>query len=182
MLPDGSSRIFLQASVPFTFSTETRGKTFVVSLGDVAVAGENNRHPLETRFFNTPVLRAAIKRAKKETQLIVELRADVAPRVQTATGANGYFFLQLDFPPGQYIETPTPEVAAASPATAAVPTTATNAAPTGDPLTGASIGARASGTVRTSGMTDAEARALDNERPPGVRASGSLNLSGGTRR
>jgi len=177
MLPDGTSRIFLQATVPFTFSTETRGKTFVVSLGDVPIAGENNRHPLETRFFNTPVLRAALKRVKTDTQLILELRAEVTPRVQSETGANGYFFLQLDFPAGQYIEAPAPPAAAATPAAAP----SAPAAPVGDPMAGGSIGARAGGSVRATGMTDAEIRALDNERPPSVRASGSLNLGAGNR-
>lgn len=168
MLPDQSSRIFLQATVPFQYSTESRGKTFVVSMGDVRIAGENNGRPLETRFFNTPVLRVSIKRVKKETLLVLELRADAAPRVHSETGPNGYFFLEIDFPPGQYVEAA--PVAAAAPA----PSTAPAATPAGDPMTGASIGARASGSVRTTSG--------DNERPPSVRASGSLNLNAGTGR
>ncbi len=166
ILPDQGTRIFLQATVPFTYSTETRGKTFIVSMGDVRIAGENNGRPLETRFFNTPVLRVSIKRVKKETQLVLELRSDIAPRVRTETGANGYFFLEIDFPPGQYIEAPAPVVTAAP----AAPAPVAPAAPAGDPMNGGSIGARASGSARVSASTD-------DERPPSVRASGSASGS-----
>lgn len=172
MLPDQGSRIFLQATIAFQYSTESRGKTFVVSLGDVRPAGENNARPLETRFFNTPVLRAEIKRVKKETLLVLELRSDVAPRVHTATGPNGYFFLYLDFPPGQYVEAP---VATVSPAAAPAPTST-------DPMVGGSIGARS--TNRASGSASVTTTSGDDERPPAVRASagGTLNLGGGTQR
>ncbi len=170
MLPDQGSRIFLQATIPFQYSTETRGKTLVISMGDVRPAGENNGRPLETRFFNTPVLRAAIKRVKKETQLVIELRAEVAPRVHTATGPNGYFFLYLDFPPGQYVDAPAAGPAIASPATSS------------DPMLGGSIGARASNrsSAGATGNANVSTSGGDDERPPAVRANagGAISVRG----
>lgn len=180
-LPDQGTRIFVQATVPFQFSTETRGSSFVVSLGDVGIAGENNGRPLETRFFNTPVVRASLKRIKKqkETQLILELRGNATPRVHTETGTNGYFFLMIDFPPGQYIENaPAPAPVAAAPAPTAAPSRPA------DPMAaGGSLQGSARVNVQAPTLTTEQNAAINNERPPAVRATtgGSISFGGGTR-
>ena len=171
----------MQATVPFQFSTETRGSSFVVSLGDVGIAGENNGHPLETRFFNTPVVRASLKRIKKqkETQLILELRGNATPRVHTETGTNGYFFLMIDFPPGQYIEA-APEAAPVATAPAPAPASA----PPADPMTaGGSLQGSARVNVQAPTLTTQQNAEINNERPPAVRATtgGSIGFGGGTR-
>jgi hypothetical protein len=104
MRPDGSSRVFLQSSAPLdTHAAMTSEKLLVVDLGDVRIAGRTNRYPLETRFFNTPVTRVELKRAGKRAVLEITLRASVQPNLSSEQARSGFYFVYIDFPPGQYV-------------------------------------------------------------------------------
>src|SRR5690349_12361780 len=55
MRPDGSSRVFIQTTVPVDPNIAAGGNRVVVDLGDAQIVGKANRLPFYTQFFNTPV-------------------------------------------------------------------------------------------------------------------------------
>jgi hypothetical protein len=67
----------------------------------------NNRRWLETRFFNTPVRRARIerrgRRGSNDLVFVFAMRQGATPTVTTGTGENGFQFLYVDFPAGDYL-------------------------------------------------------------------------------
>jgi hypothetical protein len=90
-------------------------KLLVVDLGDAGVAGPNNRRPLYTSYFNTPVTRVEIKRAKKRITLELTLRVAVQPRISSEQAKSGFYFVYIDFPPGTYVAAPAPPAPNAPP-------------------------------------------------------------------
>jgi hypothetical protein len=105
--PDGSSRVFLQSTAQLsTHAAMTSDKTLTIDLGDVRIAARTNRYPLFTNFFNTPVTRVELKRAGKRTLLEVTLRAAVQPSISSEQARSGFYFVYIDFPPGQYVAAP----------------------------------------------------------------------------
>jgi hypothetical protein len=175
MLAQGRSRVFIQLTSRVETEVQSGPNQFVMVLKSARIAGRNNRRPLETRFFNTPVTRASLKKRARDTVLILELRSSSLPLVTTQQASSGYFFVFLDFPAGQFVVQPTPE-------TAAVPSTAAglNGA-TRDPIS-ASNNLSISGKVATptaqKALSDQERRAIENEKPPILRhkAGGSIQL------
>jgi hypothetical protein len=103
MRPDGTSRFFIQSTRPLVVSSEFRANRAVIDLGKPDLVGENTALPLETRFFNTPVTRATVVRNAKGTQLVLDMRANVQPRITSERAKSGFHFLYLDFPAGQYL-------------------------------------------------------------------------------
>ncbi len=108
MTPTGS-RIFVQtsASVPIDPSAEP-GK-LVYALHNCRIDLRNNRNPLVTEHFNTPVVRAYLRQRGRDVQLVLEMRAQVSPSVrQEAAGVNGFQYIFLEFPAGRYFVEPEP--------------------------------------------------------------------------
>lgn len=103
MMPDGSSRVFLQMSeeVPHTVARE--GQTLVVTFKGAKVLHRNHHRPLLTRFFNTPVTRVKVKAVRRAVRVELALRADVTPQVRAATGADGLHYVYIEFPAGDYL-------------------------------------------------------------------------------
>ena len=103
MRPDGTSVVFVSlTSAPQV--EEHLGKGFVTYvLKDTEVDRSNNKNPLETAFYDTPVLRAQLRTAKKDpdAELAIELRADVKPTFKVVTEA-GQARLEILFPAGKY--------------------------------------------------------------------------------
>jgi hypothetical protein len=105
MLPGGGSRVFIQVSSEPRFETRDEPGRFVILLEGTGVHLRNTRRPLETRYFNTPVKRVRVERRGKQVAVILELRAEAAPRVRTKAGPDGRFhYVLVDFPAGQWIE------------------------------------------------------------------------------
>jgi hypothetical protein len=103
-LQEGGSRFFLQVTSPIEIQIEDPGADrFVVILKNVRVAGRNNRRPLETSLFNTPVKRAYLRHHKKDTKLIFELRTNAIPVITNQPGKGGFHFVLFDFPAGEFI-------------------------------------------------------------------------------
>ncbi|NOY90057.1 MAG: hypothetical protein GXP55_02525, partial [Deltaproteobacteria bacterium] len=99
--PNGASRFFVQLSREVQFTTRASQGRFEVLLAGTRTHLRNTRRPLETRFFNTPVIRAKVeRRGRHNLALVFELRAAVTPRVYTQPGPGGYTFLFVDFPEG----------------------------------------------------------------------------------
>jgi hypothetical protein len=111
MRADGKSSVFVQSTVPLSVQPIKGERKWTVELGEVRVEG-TNRLPLDTHFFNSPVTRVALARVGRKTMLELTMRADVEPRVSVVDGKNGYHFLSLEFPAGQYLPTASAKPAA----------------------------------------------------------------------
>jgi hypothetical protein len=180
MMPDGRSRVFVQITTQVDVSAALVGGNVVVDLGDVKIAGRNNRRPLITKFFNTPVTEVAVKREKKRTTLILSMRAPVEPRVSHERAQSGFHFVYIDFPPGSYQPNDAQVAAAANapvdlPEAAKPEQAAVRAAPTH--LEG---NAAASGHASASASAAADA-SLNAELPPGMgktKATGKAKAGG----
>jgi hypothetical protein len=149
MLADGGSRLFVQLSRQVDVGQEQgkgdaaaaprKGKkgraagggkaaTAVVSrlkfvLKGAEVVNPMNEGALVTAHFNTPVVRARLVPAGKNLDLMVELRADVAPQMKIVPAKDNGAMLQIDFPQGSYLPAGANDVAAdgANPATNQAP-------------------------------------------------------------
>jgi hypothetical protein len=103
MLPSGGSRVFIQTSVAVTAELKREGRDYVILLQGVTLPAGNARLPLDTHFFNTPVVSVKTKMAKRRGVLVrLEMRSNVVPVVRTERSSTGYFFTFLEFPPGDY--------------------------------------------------------------------------------
>jgi hypothetical protein len=109
-LADGRSRFFVQLTsrAEMQIDSSHSGQLIVV-LQHVRVAGRNNRRPLETERFNTPVKRAYLHQNKKDTEIIFELRSAAIPVITNQPGADGFCFIIFDFPAGSYLSAATQE-------------------------------------------------------------------------
>ncbi len=116
------SRFFLQLSHIVPVETRSSNGRFEVLLRGVTTHLRNTRRPLVTRYFNTPVISARVeRRGRHDLAMVFELRADVTPRISNAPGANGFYFIFIDFPPGQYLEGAAPPSADDRPSSSTIP-------------------------------------------------------------
>lgn len=114
VLGDGGSRIFVQTSGPVQPELKRDGANWLVIIPGVRLPKGNVRLPLDTHFFNTPVASARLQplatRGKRRKQrqagtgvsLLLEMRAQVTPKLHTEKAPNGYFFTYVEFPAGKY--------------------------------------------------------------------------------
>jgi hypothetical protein len=102
MREDGGSRVFLQTTRPLQYRRSAGKLRFTLHFEDAKVHLNNNRNPLVTAFFNTPVKRAWLKRRGKNVDLVVELKQAAAEAVTQFSDNDGYHYLFIDFPPGDY--------------------------------------------------------------------------------
>lgn len=98
MLPDGTSQLFLQTTSSLTYTTKKSGNIFIINLGKVSVYLGNNRNPLVTTHFKTPLKRAYFKTKKKKLSLILEMKNDVQPELLQQSQQDGYNYLLVKFP------------------------------------------------------------------------------------
>ncbi len=102
LMEDGGSRIFVQATESLKYIIKDKGTVIILSLRNAKVHLTNNRNPLVTTHFNTPLKRAYIKKRKKEIQLVMELKVSINPQISRMTDNDGYHYMFIDFPPGEY--------------------------------------------------------------------------------
>ncbi|MBN2716743.1 MAG: hypothetical protein JXX14_12895 [Deltaproteobacteria bacterium] len=102
MTDDGGSRVFLQTTGPLQYKIKAGKKKVVMTFHNTSVFLYNNRNPLVTQHFNTPVARINLKKRKKTTELILSMKTEAAPSVSQLTDADGYNYLFIDFGPGNY--------------------------------------------------------------------------------
>jgi hypothetical protein len=175
MLAQGRSRIFVQLTSRVETEVQSGANQVVMVIKKARIAGRNNRRALETRFFNTPVTRAYLKKRGTDTVLMLELRSNALPVVSTQQASSGYFFVFLDFPAGQYVQ-PARD-------TATMPSSASgdNSAARRN-QDSASSHLSISGEVTTpavgKALSEKELRAAENEKPPILQhnARGSIQL------
>lgn len=96
-------RFFVQVTGAVETETHLQEGRVVVILRRARIHLANNRHPLESRYFNTPVNRAWLERRGRDVAFVLELRTAVPPQVEVQEGADGYRFVVVSFPAGDYI-------------------------------------------------------------------------------
>jgi len=101
--PDGASRFFIQTTQPVVHEMRVETGRVVILLKQTRLHLRNNRRPLETRYFNTPVSRAWIERRGHDLAFVLELRAQATPVVSTQPAENGYHYLFVELPAGDYL-------------------------------------------------------------------------------
>jgi hypothetical protein len=122
MLADGRSQFFLQMSGPVRVTERRAAGRFELVLTNTSTHLRNTRRPLETRFFNTPVTRATVKRrGRKDLVVLFELRMHVTPDVRTEARDDGYQYVLVTFPAGQYVDGPAAAPASAEAGEVALP-------------------------------------------------------------
>lgn len=147
-LGDGSSRFFVQTTEPMQPEVRQEEGRVVILFRNTSIHLRNSRRWLETRFFNTPILRARLERRRRDMALVLVMRGDVTatPRVSSEVAPGGNFhYTYIDFGPGDYAPIVAPEPGRASP----VP----------PPTQGGPPGAPAR-------PLDPSIQAMDEERPP----------------
>ncbi len=96
---DGTSRFFLQTSRPVEVVEKRGKKRFELLLRETRVHLSNTLRPLVTRHFDTPVVRALVKRrGRKGVAIVFDLREDVSPVVSQKVEKDGYNYVYVDFP------------------------------------------------------------------------------------
>jgi len=159
---DGASRFFLQLTSRAQYEVSSGPGRFVVTLRNVRLPDRQTRRTLDTRFFDTPVTRAHVeRRGRRDIAFVFEMRADVTPVVSLDVAANGYTFVYVELPAGQWLPPETREMVPAGQvsivsAGAAPPSNAPSNAP------------------NTVTPTNAEPEGwTDPERPPGFNGTTS---------
>ena len=102
MLPDGSSRVFVQTSVQVEPEIKRDGDGVQVFLPHVSLPPGNARLALATHYFNTPVESVRAVARGQGVVVLLAMRAKMLPILRTERAASGYFFTYLEFPPGNY--------------------------------------------------------------------------------
>jgi superfamily II DNA/RNA helicase len=75
----------------------------VIVFPNTTIHLRNSARWLETRFFQTPVLRARLERRRREMALVLYMRSAATPQVSTDAAPGGTFhYVYIDFPPGDY--------------------------------------------------------------------------------
>ncbi len=170
MRPDGTSRVFFQSTAPVLVQTSVESGKFIVKLPGAKVAGDINRLPLETRFFNTPVTKVTIAETRAAVVLTLWLRAQVTPHVSAERGASGYSFTYIDLPAGSFL-TDAEKAQAAPPAPA--PPHASK-----QPVSDIQTPTFLEGDINTAGDAKVQGKlsgkvdtSMDHELPPSIKAS-----------
>jgi len=102
MRPDGGSRLFIQTTKELAFEKVTKKNRVQLQFRDTRVHLNNNRNPLVTVNFNTPLRTAFLKRHPKRVDLVMELKESVEIVVTQHVDPDGYCYLFVDFQPGKY--------------------------------------------------------------------------------
>jgi len=93
----GGSRVFLQLSASANHEVSQDGMKIQVRLYNTAVNVQNNKRPLDLRYFDTPVQHVAIRTEGSDTVATITLKRESTPTTQMVPGANGYYMLVLEF-------------------------------------------------------------------------------------
>jgi hypothetical protein len=104
MTPDGGSRLFVQTTIEVKPELKRDGGEIIVVLPHVSLPPGNARLPLDTHFFNTPLKTARLKAREGGVAVHLEMKPgiSVSPGLRTEKAPTGYYFVYVEFPPGNY--------------------------------------------------------------------------------
>jgi hypothetical protein len=104
MLADGGSRVFVQTTTEVTPELKRESHDgWQILLPGVSLPEGNARRPLDTHFFNTPVKTVRALHRGKGVAILLDMRAKLQPTIRTERAQNGYFFVYMEFPAGNFI-------------------------------------------------------------------------------
>lgn len=107
MRPDGSSRVFVQSNKPLEPKVlKVADGKFALELPGARVAAKTNQLPLDTRYFNTPVMKVSVNAARSGAIVELDMRASVTPQVTSEPSPEGYYFTYIELPKGEYVKKP----------------------------------------------------------------------------
>jgi len=95
------SRVFIQTTAPVTYRRADEPGQVVLVLENTRIHLSNNRNSLVTEHFDTPVARIYLRRERRNTVLVLEMKVAAEPTIRESTQGE-YSFLFLEFPPGNY--------------------------------------------------------------------------------
>ena len=102
MNKNGTSRLFIQTTSPISYKKTKKANRVSLSFTKTKIFLSNNRNPLVTVHFNTPMKRAYLRYKKKAAELIIELKTSVTFNIHQVSYDDGYHYLFVDFPSGDY--------------------------------------------------------------------------------
>lgn len=103
MMPDGSSRLVVQMQGTPQVRQHTMRRRITYVLSNAKVPVNNNRNPLFTRYFNTPVNDARLRQYRGDVLFEIDLRADAVANSQFTQAPTGQgTVLEVTFAPGDY--------------------------------------------------------------------------------
>ena len=102
-LGDGSTRLFVELTQAVPVAEQKARGTLTYVLKGARVRLSNNRNPLVTVHFNTPVSRARLVPHGKDLFFVVDLRAEVTPSWKIEERPDKRATLTIDFPKGDYL-------------------------------------------------------------------------------
>lgn len=108
MIPGGGSKIFVEITGTTKVTEGKAAGTLSYVLDGVHTDIQNHRNPLELVYHNTPVLRAKLRPSKQDTEVLLEMRADVKPKVQVVDLPGGGARVEFEFAAGNYAVEPEP--------------------------------------------------------------------------
>lgn len=100
-MTEGGSRFFVQSTRPVEYSRTDEQGRIIITLRNSRIHLRNNRNPLVTEHFNTPVARASLRHRRRNTQLVLEMKVEVTPTIRQVSQGD-YHFLFIEFPAGNY--------------------------------------------------------------------------------
>jgi hypothetical protein len=101
MLPNGTSRIWVQVSQSVDVQVRRAGGSVTYVLPGVNVGVRNNTNPLVTTHFNTPISRARLVRDRAGVLLVLDLREVAEPAHKVTRGPGGTMTLEVTLPPAK---------------------------------------------------------------------------------
>lgn len=98
MTPTGSRVFVAMAGTPAVTVTSPSPLVRVYHMVGARIVLSNNRRPLITESFATPLRRAYLRAVRGGVDLVLELRAPVEPNTSTDVGPHGLQFFYVDLP------------------------------------------------------------------------------------
>jgi hypothetical protein len=102
LLPGGGSRIYVEITKNVGVEERRVNGAIVYTLRGAQVLSRNNKNPLITTHFATPVARARLVPSGTDVDLVIDLRKAAPATHQVVAGDNATARLEIDFPPGDY--------------------------------------------------------------------------------
>ncbi len=102
MLESGGSRFFVQTTGPVSTQVRVSPGRIEVMFPNTTIHLRNSSRWLETRFFDTPVIRARLERRGRDMVFVMQMRADLTPRIST-NEAGGFVYTSIDFERGHFL-------------------------------------------------------------------------------
>jgi hypothetical protein len=102
LLEGGASRVYVELTAPVPVEPHPTKGTIVYTLKGARVLAKNNRNPLITTHFSSPVSRVRLVPNGMDLDVVIELRVDASGTHRIVNEANGTARLEVDFAAGQY--------------------------------------------------------------------------------